>query len=189
MIGIAFTLFYLVLLIVFVFILPLGISYNRFVRQRQLVHNAFANIDTELQRRHDLVPNLVETIKAYAAHERILVEVAQARADAMSARGSSPSAEAQQENVLTGALQSLFAVAENYPDLKAANNFLELQRELSNTEDRIQVARRFYNNNVASYNTRVEQFPSSIIASVFGFSEFEYFDTSNEALDTPTTSF
>lgn len=150
-------------------------SYNRFVSQKQLIKDAFSNIDTELRRRYDLIPNLIETVKGYAAHERGVFEaVTQARAAAINAQG--PAQQAQAENMLSGALKSLFAVAEAYPDLKANQNFLALQAELSNTEDRIQTSRRFYNSNVRDYNTRVQKFPSSVIAGMFNFKAEEYFE-------------
>ena len=151
------------------------VSYNRFVKQRQMIKDAFSNIDTELRRRYDLIPNLIETVKGYAAHERETFQrVTEARASAINAQG--PAAQAQAENILSQALKSLFAVAENYPTLKANENFLALQAELSNTEDRIQTSRRFYNSNVRGYNQRVHQFPSAVIASMFHFADEEYFE-------------
>jgi LemA protein len=151
-------------------------SYNRFVTQRNLIRDAFANIDTELRRRYDLIPNLVETVRGYAAHERETFEaVTKARAAAVAATGS-PAAQAAAEGPLVAALRQLLAVAENYPDLKANQNFLHLQAELTNTEDRIQTSRRFYNANVREYNERVQSVPSNIIASMFGFPEEAYFE-------------
>jgi LemA protein len=151
------------------------VAYNRFVSQRQGIRDAFANIDTELRRRYDLIPNLVETVKGYAAHEREVFErVSEARAAAIRAQG--PAQQAQAENVLTSALRGLFAVAEAYPQLRANENFLQLQGELANTEDRIQTSRRFYNANVREYNERVQSVPSNIIGSMFGFKEEEYFE-------------
>jgi LemA protein len=151
------------------------VAYNRFVSQRQGIRDAFANIDTELRRRYDLIPNLVETVKGYAAHEREVFErVSEARAAAIRAQG--PAQQAQAENVLTSALRGLFAVAEAYPQLRANENFLQLQGELANTEDRIQTSRRFYNANVREYNERVQSVPSNIIGSMFGFREEEYFE-------------
>jgi len=157
-------------------ILLLGIvSYNRFVSQRQQIRDAFANIDTELRRRYDLIPNLVESVKGYASHEKETFErVTQARTAAQAAQG--PAQQAQAENALTAALRGLFAVAEAYPQLRAAENFQALQAELGNTEDRIQVSRRFYNANVREYNERVQSFPSNVIASMFKFREEEYFE-------------
>jgi LemA protein len=153
------------------------VSYNRFVNQRQLIRNAFANIDTELRRRYDLIPNLVETVKGYAAHEReVFEEVARTRSAAAGTTGQSPAAQAAAEGPFVAALGRLFAVAENYPELKANQNFLALQSELSNTEDRIQASRRFYNANVQDYNRRVNSFPSAFIAQMFNFKEEEFFE-------------
>jgi LemA protein len=155
----------------------IAISYNRFVTQRNLIRNSFANIDTELRRRYDLIPNLVETVKGYAAHEReVFEEVARTRSMAAATSGQSPAAQAAAEGPFVAALGRLFAVAETYPELKANQNFLALQSELSNTEDRIQASRRFYNANVADYNRRVQQFPSRFIAGRFGFKEEEFFE-------------
>jgi LemA protein len=151
------------------------VAYNRFVSQRQQIKDAYANIDTELRRRYDLIPNLVESVRGYAQHERATFEnVTRARTAAIEAQG--PAQQAQAENVLTAALRGLFAVAENYPELRASENFQALQAELSNTEDRIQVSRRFYNANVREYNERVQSVPSNIVASMFGFREEEYFE-------------
>jgi LemA protein len=152
------------------------LSYNRFISQRQLIKDSWANIDTELRRRYDLIPNLVETVKGYASHERAVFEnVTRARAAAAAATGS-PAEQAAAEGPLVAALRQLFAVAENYPDLKANQNFLALQSELSNTEDRLQTARRFYNANVRDYNQRVQSFPSMIVARMFSFKEEEFFE-------------
>jgi LemA protein len=157
--------------------LGLVVSYNRFVTQRNLIRNSFSNIDTELKRRYDLIPNLVETVKGYAAHEReVFEDVARTRSAAAATSGQSPAAQAAAEGPFVQALGRLFAVAENYPELKANQNFLALQSELSNTEDRIQAARRFYNANVNGYNRRVQAFPSSMIARRFGFKEEEFFE-------------
>jgi len=150
--------------------------YNSLVRLRQHVRNSWSGIDTELRRRYDLIPNLVNTVKGYASHEKeILTAVTHARTRALASTGS-PSHQAADENVLVKELGSLFAVSENYPDLKASKNFLELMRELSNTEDRIQASRRLYNGNVRDLNTRIEVFPSNILASLFNFSRAEYFE-------------
>ncbi|HUF60130.1 MAG TPA: LemA family protein [Actinomycetota bacterium] len=156
-------------------------SYNRFVSQKNLIRDAWANIDTELRRRYDLIPNIVETVKGYASHEReVLENVTQARAMATGATGS-PAAQAAAEGPFVAALRQLFAVVENYPDLKANQNFLALQAELANTEDRLQTARRFYNANVREYNRRVQSVPSNIIAGMFNFEEEEFFEV-EEAL-------
>lgn len=152
------------------------VSYNRFVAQRNQVRNAFANIDTELRRRYDLVPNLVETVRGYAGHERAVLEnVTQARAGAVAQTGS-PAEQAAAEGPFVAALRQLFAVAENYPSLRADQNFLSLQAELAITEDRIQGARRFYNATVQAYNQRVQSFPSNIVARAFRFSEEQFFE-------------
>jgi LemA protein len=167
---------------VLVLLAILGIvSYNRFVSQKQLIRDSWANIDTELRRRYDLIPNLVETVRGYASHERAVFEnVTRARAAAAAATGS-PAEQAAAEGPFVAALRQLFAVVENYPDLKANQNFLALQDELSNTEDRLQTSRRFYNANVRDYNERVQQFPSMIVARVFNFEEEEFFEV-DEAL-------
>ena len=151
-------------------------AYNRFHKQRNVIQESWRQIDVELRRRYDLIPNLVETAKAYAVHERQVLEaVTQARAQA-AALSSSIAAQAQDENVLTGALRQLFAVAENYPQLKADQHFLAVQMQLGETEDRIAAGRRFYNSNVRAYNTRIDQFPSSIIAGYGKFEKAEYFE-------------
>lgn len=161
-------------------------SYNRFVRQRQLIDNAWANVDTELRRRYDLIPNVVETVKGYAAHERATFEeVIQARAAAVADEGD-PAHQADTENVLVGALRHLMALQEAYPDLKASTGFLQLQNELVHTEDRIQAARRFYNNNVRDYNTRVQAVPSNVVARLFGFRLADYFEVEPVARQVPT---
>jgi LemA protein len=168
-----------IVIVVLVVLIGLGlvVSYNRFVSQRQTIRNSFANIDTELRRRYDLIPNLVETVKGYAAHEReVFEEVARTRSAAAATSGQSPAAQAAAEGPFVAALGRLFAVAENYPELKANQNFLALQAELSNTEDRIQAARRFYNANVADYNRRVGAFPSAIVARSFHFTPEEFFE-------------
>jgi LemA protein len=169
-----------IVLIIVGLVLVLGLaavaSYNRFVTQRNLIRDAFANIDTELRRRYDLIPNLVETVRGYASHERETFEnVTRARAAAQAATGS-PAEQAAAEGPLVAALRQLFAVAENYPQLRANENFLALQQELGNTEDRIQASRRFYNANVRDYNRRVQSVPSNIIASMFNFKEEEFFE-------------
>jgi LemA protein len=169
-----------IVLIILGLVVVLGLaavaSYNRFVTQRNLIRDAFANIDTELRRRYDLVPNLVETVRGYASHERETFEnVTRARAAAVAATGS-PAEQAAAEGPLVAALRQLFAVAENYPQLRANENFLALQQELGNTEDRIQASRRFYNANVRDYNRRVQSVPSNIIASMFNFKEEEFFE-------------
>ena len=167
------------------------VSYNRFVAQKNLIKDAWANIDTELRRRYDLIPNLVETVRGYASHEKeVLEEVTRARAMAASATGS-PAEQAAAEGPLVAALRQLMVVVENYPDLKANQGFLQLQSELTNTEDRLQTARRFYNANVREYNQRVKQFPSVIVASAFHFEEEEFFEVEDAIRDSgpPTVDF
>ena len=167
---------YVIIGIVVLLGIGLAVSYNRFVSQRTLIKNAWANIDTELRRRYDLIPNLVETVKGYASHEReVFEEVARTRSAAAGTTGS-PAQQAAAEGPFVAALGKLFAVAENYPELKANQNFLALQAELTNTEDRIQASRRFYNANVQGYNRRIQSFPSVFVARTFGFKEEEFFE-------------
>jgi LemA protein len=163
--------------------------YNSLASLCQHVKDSWSGIETELRRRYDLIPNLVETVKGYAAHEKkVLTEVTEARSHAVESSGS-PSNQAADENVLVKALGRLYALSEGYPELKASQNFLELQKELSNTEDRIQASRRFYNGNVRDLNTRIEIFPSNIIASLFQFKHAEYFEIEEiAASQTPEVS-
>jgi LemA protein len=162
-----------------------AVSFNRFVQQRNLIRDSWSNIDTELRRRYDLIPNLVETVKGYAAHERALFErVTEARSAAMAATGP-VDLQAQAERPLVGALRGLLAVAENYPQLKASDNFLALQRELVTTEDRLAAARRFYNANVRDYNRRVGSVPSNLVARVFRFREERFFDVEESVKAAP----
>ena len=157
-------------------LIALGIvSFNRFVTQRNLILTSWSDVDTELRRRYDLIPNLVETVKGYAAHERaVFEEVTRARQVAVAEHGP-PVQQAAAEGPLVMALRHLLAVAERYPDLKASDHFLRLQDELTNTEDRIQAARRFYNSNVQEYNRRVHAFPSNLVAALFSFKPREFF--------------
>ncbi len=165
-----------VLTIVVLLILWVALMYNSLIRGRNHCDEAWSNIDTELKRRYNLIPNLVNTVKGYAAHERELMErVTQARTNAIASQGS-PASQAGDENVLVDSLRRLLAVVEKYPDLKANQNFLALQEELVNTEDRIQRARRFYNGNVRDYNNRVEVLPSNIVAKGFGLKKREFFE-------------
>jgi LemA protein len=151
------------------------VVYNGLVAMRQRVSQAFADIDVQLKQRHDLIPNLVETVKGYAAHERgTLDDVVKARNAAISAQG--PAAQAAAENMLSGALRQLFALSEAYPDLKANANFQQLQTELSDIENKLSAARRFFNNAVQEYNTGIEQFPAALIAGPAGFTHKEFFD-------------
>ena len=150
------------------------VTYNGLVRLRNRIQNAWAQIDVQLRRRYDLIPNLVETVKGYAAHEKGTFEaVTQARANAINAQG--PVEQARAENQITGALKSLFAVSEAYPELKANQNFLALQEELTGTEGRISYARQYYNDAVLRLNTKIQSFPSNILAGMFGFRQREYF--------------
>lgn len=149
--------------------------YNGLIRLKNRVDEAWSDIDVQFKRRYDLIPNLVNTVKGYAAHERELFEkVTEARSAAMQA--GTPAEKEKAENILSGTLKSLFAVAENYPDLKANQNFLELQRELTDTEDKIQAARRFYNGNVRDFNTKIQVFPNNIIAGMLKFTSREFFE-------------
>jgi LemA protein len=155
-------------------------TYNRLVRYRNQIDNAWSQIDVQLRRRYDLIPNLVNTVKGYAAHEKTVFEnVTAARAAGINAK--TVGEQAQAENQITQALRQLLAVAENYPDLKASQNFLALQEELTGTEGRIAFARQFYNDQVLSYNNRVQQFPSSLIAGMGGFKQREYFQIEEAA--------
>src|SRR5437762_3081168 len=161
--------------VVLLLVLVVWASFNGLVRRRNRTQEAWSQIDVELKRRHDLIPNLVETVKGYAAHERGTFEsVTNARANAINAQG--PAQQAQAENQITSALKSLFAVAEAYPDLKANQNFLALQEELTATEGRIAYARQFYNDEVLKLNTRIQSFPTNVLANAFGFHQREYFE-------------
>ena len=157
-------------------------TYNRLVRIRQHVHESWADIDTELKRRYELIPNLVETVRGYAAHERaLLTAVTDARARAMASTGS-PGRQAADEQPLVAEVRRLLAVAEDYPDLKASRHFLELQRELTRTEDRIQRSRRFYNGNVRALNSLVQEVPSNVVARALGFAAAEYFEVESSVV-------
>jgi LemA protein len=157
-------------------------TYNRLVTLRQRVREAWSDIDVQLKRRHDLIPNLIETVKGYAGHERQTLEsVVQARAGAVQAAGAPPEQRAQAENMLTAALRQLFALAEAYPQLRAVESFRQLQEELTATEDKISFARRFYNGNVRDYNTSLMTFPTTLLAGPFGFTAEQYFEISDPA--------
>jgi LemA protein len=154
-------------------------TYNSLVKLRQRVQNAWAQIDVQLRRRYDLIPNLVNTVKGYAQHEKETLEnVTKARNMAISA--GTVAEQAHAENMLTGALRSLFAVAEAYPELKANTNFLQLQSELSDTENKIAFSRQFYNDTVQKFNTKLELFPTNLIAGMFGFKHADYFNLEDE---------
>lgn len=170
---------FLVLIVLFVWFMAI---YNGFVRLANRVKEAWSDIEVQLKRRYDLIPNLVNTVKGYAAHESGAFEkVTEARAKALSAQSMPDKAAA--ENQLTGALKTIFAVSEAYPELKANQNFLALQNELSDTENKIQAARRFYNTNVRDLNTKVESFPSNLVASMFHFQKSEFFDLPDNAAE------
>ena len=171
---------WILLAVVVVLGLYVMVTYNGLVSLRNRIENAWAQIDVQLKRRYDLIPNLVETVKGYASHERGTLEaVIQARNVAMTASG--PADQAQAENMITGALKSVFALSEAYPDLKANTNFLSLQEELSGTEGRIAYARQYYNDSVVRYNTKIQTFPANTIASRFRFTEREYFEADDES--------
>jgi LemA protein len=178
--GLLVTATLIVVAVVVVVLLVVSVlMYNGLVRRRNQVDNAWSQIDVQLKRRYDLIPNLVETVKGYAGHERGTLEaVTEARTAAITAQG--PGEQANAENVLTGALKSLFAVAESYPDLRASQNFLELQQELSATEDRAAYARQYYNDTVLTYNNAVTTVPQSIFAAIFKFRTREYFQAGGE---------
>src|SRR5580704_11900107 len=168
------TILYIVLAIIVILVLWAIVAYNGFVTLTQRVKEAWSDIDVQLKRRYDLIPNLVETVKGYAAHESgTLTKVTEMRTRAMNA--TAPADKAEAENMLSGALKSLFAVAESYPNLKANENFLELQRQLEDTENKLQAARRFYNSVVQDLNTRLQSFPSNLIGNNFGFKASDYF--------------
>lgn len=164
------------------------LTYNRLITFRNRVREAWSDIDVQLKRRYNLIPNLVETVKGYATHERELFEkVTKARTSAMQAKTVKEKGAA--ENMLSETLKSLFAVAENYPDLKASANFLELQRELRDTEDKVQAARRFYNTNTRDLNIKIESFPANIIANLFKFKKADFFEAEEAARKAPTVKF
>ena len=161
--------------------------YNGLIKLRNRAEEAWSDIDVQLKRRYDLIPNLVETVKGYAAHEKGLFEnVTNARAAALTASQSGdPKEITRAENALSGTLKTLFAVSENYPDLKSSSNFIELQRELRDTEDKIQASRRFYNTNVKDFNTKLQSFPANLIADALGFGKKEFFELDNQEAKEP----
>ena len=168
----------IVLIVLVVIAVWLIATYNGLVRLKNRVDEAWSDIDVQLKRRYDLIPNLVNTVKGYAGHEKDLLEkVTEARSKAMQSGGTE---KAGAENALSGTLKSLFAVAENYPDLKANANFLELQQELSDTENKIQASRRFYNGNVMEYNTKIQVFPTNVFAGMLNFLKRDFFEAGNE---------
>lgn len=176
-------LYIIVTAVALIIIVAIGI-YNALVSRRMRSEEAWSDIEVQMKRRYDLIPNVVETVKGYATHEKgVLESVTNARTQAMGAKN--PNERLQAENVLSGTLKTLFAVAENYPDLKANVNFLDLQRELADTENKLQSARRFYNSVIRDYNTMIQTFPSAIIANMFGFTQKDFFDLEEEAARQP----
>src|SRR3989338_5779420 len=175
---------YIVFAIVGFLLLSLIFIFNNLVRKRNRVEEAWSDIEVQMKRRYDLIPNVVETVKGYIAHEKgVLENVTRARAQAMGAHSNAEHAQA--ENMLSSTLKTLFAVAENYTDLKANANFLDLQRELADTENKIQASRRFYNTNVLELNTKIDTFPTNLISSSFGFSKTEFFGIESAAEKQP----
>lgn len=174
-----------ILIIVIILVVVLGwlwLTYNGLIRAKTRTDEAFSDTTVQMKRRFDLIPNLVETVKGYAAHEKtVLEDVTEARTAAMSAPATDPAKLGAADNQLSGTLKSLFAVAENYPDLKANQNFLQLQGELVDTEDKIQAARRFYNNNVRDLNIKLQVFPTNLIAKMLGFSARDFFGVPDQA--------
>lgn len=178
----------ILLAIVAVLILWVIFAYNSLVTLKSRVEESWSDIDVQLKRRYDLIPNLVETVKGYAKHEsQVFENVTKARAAAMSA--STPNDKAQAENQLSSTLKSLFAISESYPELKASANFLALQEELSDTENKIQAARRFYNSNVINFNVKLSTFPTNVMAGMFGFGAKSYFETDAAARDAVKVNF
>lgn len=172
------TFLWVLLAVIAVAIVAIIGMYNSLIRLKNRVDEAWSDIDVQLKRRYDLIPNLVETVKGYATHEQATFQkVVEARNAAMAAQsGGDAAKQAEAENVLSGTLKTIFALAENYPDLKANQNFLELQRELTDTEDKIQASRRFYNGNVRDFNTKLQVFPTNIIGNMLGFKDRQFFE-------------
>jgi len=181
---------YIILALVVVILLWLLMAYNGLIAARNQTDEAWSDIDVQMKRRYDLIPNLVESVKGYVKQEKdVLEEVTKARADAISAGQSGFKQQEQAENVLTGALRSVFAVAENYPDLKSSTNFQQLSTELADTEDKIMAARRFYNANVRDFNTKIQVIPTSIFAGIMGFAKKEFFATDDASKEPVAVSF
>ena len=180
----------MVVVLVLIFVaLIVGAIYNSLVRQRNEVDNAWSQIDVQLKRRLDLIPNLVETVKGYAAHEKTALEAVIAARNSGMAASTDPHAQASADNAMTGALRQLFALSEGYPDLKANAGFVSLQEELSNTESRIAYARQFYGDAVSTFNTAIQKFPNVLLAGMFGFSEREFFEAEDAAHVVPEVKF
>jgi LemA protein len=181
----------IVIIVVVLLLLYLAYRFNHLIRLRTRTQEAWSDIDVELKRRHDLIPNLVQTVQGYAAHERaVFEEVTNARANAVSAsQTGNPAAMAGAEDALTGAVGHLFAVAENYPELKAVTLFLNLQEQLTTTEDKVEFSRRFYNGNVRDFNTGLQTFPTNIYGNIMGFKPFAFFAAAESERAAPTVSF
>jgi LemA protein len=179
----------IVLAVVAILVLYLIAAYNGLVRARNQVDNAWSQIDVQLKRRIDLIPNLVETVKAYAAHEKSTLEAVINARNAAIAAPNTPAGQAAADNMMTGALRQLFALGEAYPDLKANQNFLALQEELTATEGRVAYARQFYNDSVLSYNNKLQSFPTVLIAGMFKFDKREYFETDAASREVPKVQF
>ncbi len=178
----------IVLGVVALFVLWVIAIFNGLIRLRNRVDEAWSDIDVQLKRRYDLIPNLINTVKGYAKHEEgVFSKVSEARSAAMGAK--TPAQHAQAENMLTESLKSLFAVSEAYPELRASENFAHLQKELVDTEDKIQASRRFYNGNVRDFNTKIQVFPNNVIAGILGFTKYEFFDAPDAANEVPVASF
>jgi LemA protein len=172
---------WIVLAVIVVIAIIVIAGYNSLVAMRQRVNQAFADVDVQLKQRHDLIPNLVETVKGYAAHERGTLEaVIQARNSAVAATGQGPAAQGAAENQLSGALRQIFALSESYPDLKANANFQQLQAELTDLENKIAASRRFFNNAVSEYNSGIQRFPAVLFAGMFGFTQRTFFDLGDD---------
>lgn len=178
-----------VVLVLVLLALFVGVTYNSLIRRRNEVDNAWSQIDVQLKRRLDLIPNLVETVKGYAAHEKTALEAVIAARNTGLAASSDPHAQASADNAMTGALRQLFALSEGYPDLKANQGFVSLQEELANTESRIAYARQFYGDAVSTYNTAIQKFPNVVFAGMLGFSEREFFEAEDAARVVPEVKF
>lgn len=179
---------WILLIILAVVLLWLILTYNGLITSRNRVDEAWSDIEVQMKRRYDLIPNIVSTVKGYAAHEdSVFTKVTEARTAAMGAKTMKEHAQA--ENLLSETLKSLFAVSENYPALRASDNFLQLQHELTDAEDKIMAARRFYNANTRDFNTKLQVFPTNVIAGTFGFVKREFFDAPDVALETPVVKF
>ena len=178
-----------VVLVIVLLALFVGVTYNSLIRRRNEVDNAWSQIDVQLKRRLDLIPNLVETVKGYAAHEKTALEAVIAARNTGMAASSDPHAQASADNAMTGALRQLFALSEGYPDLKANQGFVSLQEELANTESRIAYARQFYGDAASTYNTAIQKFPNVVFAGMLGFSEREFFEAEDAARVVPEVKF